>query len=274
MKKLKKNKGPFRKYIDKLYSVIMMPEMNFLPGQLAFYMLLSLVPILTLACYVANLFEFDYLNIISLVSQFVPGGIDFINPFIETGNVTFPMIVLFIWMLYIASNGCNALILISNEIYGIPQSSWLKRRIKALFMLLMIIVFAIGLLLLSIYQYKLMNLVLSLNNGDQIYNYLIWLRYPISFLILFIFIRIIYKFAPDRIAGKKHVTAGTIITSVGWIVLTAIYGNVSRHMFTYEVVYGALAHVAVLMVWLYFMSYVFVMGLAINCSNEIEEENN
>ena len=273
MKNMKKNKRSFKKHIDKLYSIIMMPEMNFLPGQLAFYMLLSMVPLLTLACYVANLFEFDYLSILSLASEFIPGGIDYMHPFIEMGSITFPMVALFIWMLYIASNGCNTLILISNEIYGIPQSSWIKRRIKALFMLLMIIVFAILLLLLSVYQYRLISWVYTLVNGDSINTYIQYLRYPFMFIILFLFLRIIYKFAPDRMAGKKHVTKGTLITSIGWIILTVIYGYVARHMTTYEVVYGALAQVAVLMVWLYFISYVFVIGLAVNCSNEIEEEN-
>ena len=273
MKSLEKTNIPFKKNISKMVSIVSMPEMNFLPGQLAFYMLLSLVPLLTLACYVANLFEFDYESILSLASQFIPGGINFMNPVIEFGQITFPLAVLYAWLFYIASNGCNTLIMISNEIYGIPQSSWIKRRIKALFMLLMIIGIVIGLLLLSLYQYRLISWILSLSNGEQLYSYIKWIRYPIVFIILFIFIRILYKFAPDRIAKKKHVTKGTLITSVSWIVLTVIYGNISRNMSSYEFAYGALAHVAVLMLWLYVMSYVFCIGLAVNCSSEVEEEN-
>ena len=44
-------------------------------------------------------------------------------------------------------------------------------------------------------------------------------------------------------------------------------------MSSYEILYGGLANVALLMIWLYFISYIFVIGLALNYGDEIEEEN-
>jgi uncharacterized BrkB/YihY/UPF0761 family membrane protein len=121
-----------KRYFNKIISIIKMPEMGVLPGQLAFYMLLSLVPLITLACYVAYLFEFDYTKIVTMLDQFVPGGVNYIVPTFSVGTFSIPMVILYVWMLYIASNGCNTVILISNDIYGIRQSRWIRRRIKAL----------------------------------------------------------------------------------------------------------------------------------------------
>ena len=270
---MKTKKVPLKQFINRIISIIMMPEMGTLPGQLAFYMLLSLVPLVTAACYIANLFEFNYINVVTMFSQIIPGGTEYINPILQINSINIPMIILLIWMLYIASNGCNTLILVANEIYGIPQSGWIKRRIKALFMLLMLIVFVIILLVLFIYQTKFVSWIHTLDNGETIYGYIRYIRYPLSFIILFIFLRMFYKFSPDRMVGKKHVNVGTLITSIGWIVITQIYQNISHHMLSYERLYGSLAHVALLMVWLYFISYMFVVGLAVNCSREIEEEN-
>lgn len=267
-----KNKlNNFKKYFNKIISIIKMPEMGVLPGQLAFYMLLSLVPLIILACYVAYIFEFDYTKIIMIIDQFIPGGVNYLVPQFSPADFSIPMIALYAWMLYIASNGCNTVILISNEIYGIRQSKWRKRRIKALFMTFMIVIFVIGLLLLNVYQGKFENWILTLENGSNILSYIKWIEYPITLLILGIFLKGFYNFAPDRMRKKTNINVGTLFTSCAWVLITAIYKVIATHMASYEIIYGGLANVALLMVWLYFISYSFVIGLALNYGDEIEE---
>ena len=260
-----------KKYFNKIISIIKMPEMGVLPGQLAFYMLLSLVPLITLACYVAYLFEFDYTKIVTMLDQFVPGGVNYIVPTFSVGTFSIPMVILYVWMLYIASNGCNTVILISNDIYGIRQSRWVRRRIKALFMTFMIVVFVIGLLLVSAYQGKFVSFISSMNNGATIVHYLKYLEYPLTFVLLALFLRAFYNFAPDRMRSKTNINVGTIFTSVLWIGVTEVYKVIATHMTNYEIIYGGLANLALLMVWLYFVSFIFVIGLALNYGDEIEE---
>ena len=273
MKKAKNNPGKFKRYISKIIKIIKMPEIGVIPGQLAFYMLLSLVPLISLACYAANIFEFDYQNIVVLLDNFVPGGIGYYIPSITSGTLSLSYIVIIIWMLYIASNGCNTIILISNDIYGIKQSTWVRRRIKALFMTLLIVIFVIGLLLLSTYQVKTQAVINGIENSSVIMHYYNILQYPISVLLLFIFLRILYNFAPDRMRKSAHVNVGTIIATIGFCIVTEIYKLIAIHMSSYEILYGGLANVALLMIWLYFISYIFVIGLALNYGDEIEEEN-
>ena len=265
--------NPFKRYVNKIISIIKMPEMGVLPGQLAFYMLLSLVPLITVACYVAYLFEFDYTKIVTMLDQFVPGGVNYIVPTFSVGSFSIPMLILYIWMMYIASNGCNTVILISNDIYGIRQSGWFRRRIKALFMTFMIVVFVIGLLLLSAYQGKFEGYISALQHGSTIIGYLKVLELPFMFILLSLFLRAFYNFAPDRMRNNTHINVGTLFTSVLWIVITEIYKILATHMANYEIIYGGLANVALLMVWLYFVSFVFVIGLALNYGDEIEENN-
>ena len=261
----------FKRYFNKIISIIKMPEMGVLPGQLAFYMLLSLVPLITLACYVAYLFEFDYTKIVTMLDQFVPGGVNYIVPTFSVGTFSIPMVILYVWMLYIASNGCNTVILISNDIYGIRQSRWVRRRIKALFMTFMIVVFVIGLLLVSAYQGKFVTFISSMNHGATIVHYLKYLEYPLTFILLALFLRAFYNFAPDRMRSKTNINVGTIFTSVLWIGVTEVYKVIATHMTNYEIIYGGLANLALLMVWLYFVSFIFVIGLALNYGDEIEE---
>ncbi len=273
MKNQTKNSSPskVKKYFNKIIEIITTPEMGLLPGQLAFYMLLSLVPLITIACYAANMFELDYTKILQTMDVLVPGGIGNIIPAISSGNLDIPMIIMIIWMLYIASNGCNTIIIISNNIYGIRQSTWLGRRIKAIFMTIMIVVFLIAILLLSVYQMRTESMINTLTGEFDVSYYTSWLQYPIMFILLFIFVRILYNFAPDRMRKTNHVLIGTLFASVSWTVVTFIYGIIARHMANYELLYGGLANVALLMIWLYFISFIFVIGLALNYGDEKEE---
>ena len=271
MKSNVENQGRLKKYFNKIISIIKMPEMGVLPGQLAFYMLLSLVPLIMIACYFANLFDLDYNKIIIIIDQFVPGGVNYFVPQFEQIQFTIPMLILYIWMLYIASNGCNTIVLISNDIYGIRQSKWLKRRIKALFMTFMIVIFVIGLLLLNVYEGKLETWVYTLNNGSVIWNYIKWLEYPVLFIVLSVFIKGFYNFAPDRVRHQANINVGTMFTACSWILITVVYQIIASHMVGYEKLYGGLANAALIMVWLYFISFSFVIGLALNYGDEIEE---
>ena len=272
MKSSGENQGRFKRYFNKIISIIKMPEMGVLPGQLAFYMLLSLVPLILIACYVAYLFDLDYNKVVFMVDQFIPGGINNIIPSISMGTITIPMLVLYGWMLYIASNGCNTVILISNDIYGIRQSKWIRRRIKALFMTFMIVIFVIGLLLINAYQGRLEAWINTLANGPMILKYSRWIEYPLMFIVLGIFLKAFYNFAPDRMRKKTNINVGTMFTSCAWIFITALYKMIATHMFSYEMLYGGLAQVALLMVWLYFISFSFVIGLALNYGDELEED--
>lgn len=275
MKNQKKNSSPgkIRKYFQEIIEIIQKPEMGLLPGQLAFYMLLSLVPLITLACYAANLFELDYSRFVDALDLFVPGGIGYVIPHITSGAITIPLIVLMVWMLYIASNGCNTIIIISNNIYGIRQSTWVKRRIKAVFMTVMIVIFVIALLLLSVYKSRIETLLISLLNNGNITEYIKWLEYPAMFIILFLFLRMFYNFAPDRMRNNTHINIGTLFTTIGWSIITVVYGMIASHMYNYEMLYGGLANVALIMIWLYFVSFIFVIGLVLNYGEEKEENN-
>jgi membrane protein len=271
MKKKKISETKIGKYFHEIIKIIKTPEMGLLPGQLAFYMLLSLVPLVTLACYAANLFELDYTKIVHTLDILVPGGVGTFLPTLSEGGISLPMIIIIIWMLYIASNGCNTIIIISNNIYGIRQSTWLKRRIKAIFMTIMIVVLVIALLLVSVYQMRTENMIQDITNLSNIDKIKSYLQFPVMFVVLFLFLRVFYNFAPDRMRDNTNITVGTLFASIGITLLTLLYSYLARNMINYELLYGGLANVALLMAWLYCISFVFVIGLALNYGEEKEK---
>lgn len=268
----RKTKDGIRRYIKKIFDILKKPEMAILPGQLAFFMLLSAVPIITLCGYGISLFNVNTDAITKIIYNVVPGGADLLQPLFKGLNIDTMLIIVLIWMFYIASNGFNSVILASNEIYGIKHSNWVKRRIKAILMTFATVIVFILLLLIPVFGNKILTL-LHLNdfNTEFLTIYSI-IKGPLIWLILFIFIRTIYEFAPDRIRKKTHVNTGAFFTSICWVIVTSLYSQLANNMTNYSIIYGTLSNIAFLMMWLYFMSLVFVVGLSLNYGEEIDKE--
>ncbi|HQC83592.1 MAG TPA: YihY/virulence factor BrkB family protein, partial [Bacilli bacterium] len=260
---MKKNKRALiklklKKYFSDIFKIIMMPEMAMLPGQVAFFLLLSLVPIITLACYLAQTFGFSADVLTGMITDVIPGGGKYLIPNLVDGSLNIPTVLVLIWMFYIATNGCNTIILISNQIYGLKQSTWIARRIKSMFMTIAIVALLIFLLLVSVYGVRFADLFTFLPYGDKIYEFLRMMKMPVIFIILIFFLKAFYNFAPDRLSVNNHINVGSIFTAIGWLIITLIYGFAANNMNNYQIAYGDLANIAILMVWLYFISYIFV----------------
>ena len=95
------------------------------------------------------------------------------------------------------------------------------------------------------------------------------LKGPISWFIIFLFIKIIFTMAPDKKIQAKEVNKGAIFTSVGFVIVTYIYSAYTTNIAKYDVFYGNLASIVVLMIWFYLLSYIITIGLAFNYREEV-----
>ena len=268
----KKTKDSLLDYLKEIIEIIKKPEMGILPGQLAFFILLSLVPIITLIGYAAGLFNINMDTIVELLNDVFPAGAKELVPYITGNTIDLTLALVLIWIFYLASNGFNTVIVISNQIYGINKSNWFKRRIKAIFMTLVTVILFLILLIMPAYGSKLLELVPGIHIHDAIITAYQTFKLPLTWLMMFIYIRTVYEIAPDRVRKNSHLNTGALFTSVCWVVITIIYTNYTSNLDTYNLFYGALSGIATLMIWLYFMSFVFVIGLCLNYGREKDIE--
>lgn len=268
----KKTKDSVLDYLKEIIEIIKKPEMGILPGQLAFFILLSLVPIITLIGYAAGLFNINMDTIVELLNDVFPAGAKELVPYITGNTIDLTLALVLIWIFYLASNGFNTVIVISNQIYGINKSNWFKRRIKAIFMTLVTVILFLVLLIMPAYGSKLLELVPGIHIHAAIITAYQTFKLPLTWLMMFIYIRTVYEIAPDRVRKNSHLNTGALFTSVCWVVITIIYTNYTSNLDTYNLFYGALSSIATLMIWLYFMSFVFVIGLCLNYGREKDIE--
>ena len=256
-------------YIKRIFNLITRPEMKILPGQLAYFLVLAIFPLLTLFGYIGSRIFFFVPPFIDVIDKLIPNSVlQIMLPFIEdshiTGNVLFFMIIGFI----LVSNGTYSIIITSNELYNIKNEDYLKNRIKALFMIILLmflfvfifVVLAYGNIIIE----ELMKISFLKSVSNHIYFVFMLLKWPIAFVLIFWILKIIYTVSPDKKIPSKFMNKGALFTTVCWLVTTYIYSYYVSHLANYTLFYGSISGIIAMMIWIYILSYIFVMGIAIN----------
>lgn len=253
--------------------VLKRPEMAILPGHLAFFFVLAIVPTLTLITYGATFLNLSTDLIYSFISRAFSK--DIANLILNTSNLSmsgFSLAILIIIGYYVASNGSASIIITSNAIYGEEQTSFLKRRIKALIMTFFLVMLFIFILIVPLFGDSIIKLVKIVNLNNNVFNNISkgikLLQGPITWLIIYLFIKLLYTIAPNQTIKSKSVGYGAIFTSIGWILATAIYSFYINHYGHYTTIYGGLANIVILMLWFYLLALIFTIGMALNYRKE------
>lgn len=270
---MKKIKLEFKEFFDNFKRVLKRPEMAILPGQLAFFFFLAIVPTITLISYGATLLNlstdviFDFLQ-----SAF---SVDLANMILgNTGTEAsgLALIIIIVVGYVIASNGPASIIITSNTIYGEKQESFMRRRIKSVVMTLVLVLLFIFMLVVPVFGKKIVELFQYVNINSNVTNNVAYifglLQGPITWLIMYFFIKILYTIAPNKKVKSKSVGYGALFTSFGWIVITYIYSYYINNIAHYSTFYGGLANIVILMFWIYLLAYVFTIGMALNYRKE------
>jgi membrane protein len=81
----------------------------------------------------------------------------------------------------------------------------------------------------------------------------------------------LYRYGPSRTRAKwTWITPGSLLFAIGWVVLTLGFGFYVSHFGKYNVTYGSLGAVIVLVTWLYLSSFILLFGAEFN--SEIEHQ--
>ncbi len=269
-------KSSVKDFFSNFYRVLRRPEMIVLPGNLAFFFVLAIIPSLGLISFAAGLLnlstDFIYNFIAGAFNEEVANLILGLNIPREMG---LGLIITLLVGLYIASNGADALIIASNTIYGIKNKGWFRRRFKALILTFLIVLLLVFMLIIPIFGETIMSLMeeVKLNTivSDRVISVFSFLKGPAYWLIIFIIIKTLYSVAPDKKARKRVINYGAWFTTFGWIIGTKLFSLYVNNIANYKILYGGLATIVVLMIWLYFLSYIFTIGIALNSE---KDENN
>ncbi len=258
---MKKARGIFSNVVK----LISDDNMQILPGQLAFFIILSFFSIIPLIGLITS--SFISIDLIKELETSLPSGVYQILEALLDVKSTGSIIIFVVVALYFSSDGANALIITSNVVYKIPNDQFLKRKIKSIVMTILLIILVIFVVAIPAFGDLIINLIKEnypgnlINHIGVIYNFL---KIPLSFVLIFLIIKILYTIAPDKKIPSKYNNYGTLFTTISWIIVTRIYSWYLSVNNTYNLFYGSFANVVILFFWMYILSFILTLGIAIN----------
>lgn len=261
--------------IKKVLKILSLNELRILPSYLSYNFVLAIIPTFTVILLIASLFSISIDSVINLIDDTIPSYIgDVLINIISSKNYTLSIGLLNLLTLYASSKGMYAVVEASNSLYKVPNRSITKDRLKSLLILLLLIFSLLILILIPIIGGKLLDFLskynIIANNITIIYHVLKW---PITFWVIFINVILIYMISPSVKLKVKDVMVGAFITTVLWSLFTGIFSYYLTYFTKYDVIYGGLSSVTVLLIWIYFLSYILILGIVINTRKYNKEEN-
>lgn len=267
-----------KKIYDFFNDYVFGKELGVLPGSLAYSFFLAIIPILSLLFYLLSSFNLPLDMVQNFLTDTFPEGVVSLLQPIFTDTITMNSIITLIIAIMVATNGCNAIILASNTIYNIENSPIVRRTIKSLFLTIVMIILIAFVVVVPLLGKSILSVLLKVFDGQESFltTLFLILRVPVSLVVIFTIIKLLYIVAPDQRINSKYVNRGALFTTVCWLIVTYIYSFYINNIARYDLVYGNLTNIVILLLWFYILAYIFVIGLYLNrhkTDTEIEKTN-
>ena len=263
-------------FLKKVYEIIKRPEMRILPGQLAFFIVVSLIPLIALVATIASKLGLSMEVLSDVLAGAVPSSvIDLLASITMTEDLNFNIIIFFIAGFLLASNGLYSIINTSNQIYRIDQKSEISRRLKAIVMTVILVLLLLFIVIMPILGDLILNMITSNIANQQVINIINNIyricSYPIMLFLIYFNIKLLYTMAPDTRIDHHSVVPGAVFTTIMWFLSSKIYAFYVEYFSNYNQFYGSISNLLVLLMWVYIISYIFTLGISFNSTGIITE---
>lgn len=265
-----------RDYTVKIFKILVKPELRILPGQLAFFLVMTFIPMFALIATIAAALSISTESIRVAIASSVPKQIaEILNGIIAGDGINFNIMVFYFSAILLASNGAYSMINTSNEIYKLKPQSIINRRLKAIVMTFILIGLFLFLIAVPVFGPTIFDIIKQLINNEELVELLerivYILKYPLTVIVLFANIKLMYTIAPDEEIPSKTTNKGSLFTTICWILATEIFSFYISTFAKYDIFYGGISNILVLLLWVYLLSYIYVFGMIINASMYYKE---
>ncbi|MDR1753919.1 MAG: YihY/virulence factor BrkB family protein [Eubacterium sp.] len=90
-------------------------------------------------------------------------------------------------------------------------------------------------------------------------------RWLAGIIILILFFMFIYTVVPERKTRFLNELPGAVISALGWVVFSLVFSFYINNFADFNYLYGNLASIVLLLLWLYFCMSILFFGAGVNC---------
>ncbi|WNQ13821.1 YihY/virulence factor BrkB family protein [Paenibacillus aurantius] len=257
-------------FIKELFRHIKEDEPFGMAAQCAYYFLLSFFPFLLFLVSLLGYLPVTTQSVLELARQYIPKGVEpgvreqlqHIFEVRRGGALSFGIL----FTLVSSSTALNAIVLNVNKAYGLPaRKSFIHSQLLAIGLTMALLLVVVFVLLFSVFGQTIGDWLFQWHflSGDQVS---LWngLRWVVAFVVLFLVFTGVYFVAPNTCLTCKDVLPGALFAALGWQVASFGFSFYVSHWGRYNVTYGSLAGIIVLLVWFYISALLILIGGEIN----------
>lgn len=238
---------------------------------LSYYMLLAIFPMLLIAGNLIAFLHFNANNILSYIEPLLPDPVfktltPIIRSFLEqgsTGTLSLGILVT-IWS---AGQAVSAFQRSMNLAYGIKRPNAFFSRFFS-FIFIVIIIFAIALIgfLFGLSEWIGSILKPWLHISNSFTDFVGSIRWPVSFLGIFLLSAILYAVVPSAKVKLRYVWIGAFVTTAGWLLLAQGFSIYIRYFAKNITGYKTIGTFIVLLIWMNISGVILLAGGVINAT--------
>ncbi|MEF9992669.1 MAG: YihY/virulence factor BrkB family protein [Romboutsia sp.] len=246
-------------------------QINSKAAEMSFYLLLSLFPFL-----IFTISSIAYIPIIQwdkyiyLLQNIMPeSAYDMVSSMIYSAiaNRSISLLITsFFLTVWASSRAVTALIKGINKSYNIMETrSYIKIFVIALIFTIVLLLLIFSSMIFLVYGEKIGSFLFNLIGLDKIFIK-VWniCRYTIGISTVIIILLNLYRYTPNKKISLKEAIPGAVVSTFGWIFISLSYSYYTNSYARYELIYGSLGGIIVLITWLYLSSWSILIGVEVN----------
>lgn len=236
---------------------------------LTYYLLFALFPLLIFLSNLVGIMEFDVEEFLQQISTIIPADVvRLIRQYLTYVSRDSSRTLLgfsLVFSIYFPYRASNSLMVSVRKAYGMGKPTrFIRYQCKLLLYTLCLILSIVLSIAASIFGNRFLSFLSRFipRIGDFIS---LWtdLRFLLLGVILFFMIAFLYGLAQER-KSINRIWPGVIASLVMWIALSMLFSLYVERAARYNVIYGSIGAIIVLLLWLYLASVMLIMGAEFN----------
>lgn len=244
---------------------------------LSYFLILTLFPLLLCVNLFIGLFHLSLEQVLQALEQVLPAGAlsvmaDYLNYAADIQSPALLWAALFT-IVVSASAGLRTLFLTMDELYGVRRDNGLGRIVLSvvlslLFLLtvyLSIVVIFTGDWFFGFLELHLPQRLAQLLPLQALSGLWQWMRYLLLFCFVLLLVLAVYRVGTPRGQARGGaVTASALGTALAMVACSVLFSWFIGMSSRYALVYGSLASLIILLVWLYFCGNILLLGAVVS----------
>ena len=233
---------------------------------LAYYLLFALFPLMILASWLISALDLDISSFIWDLSQFTPEDVSsVIGGYLQyaIGNHNrYLLLFSLIFSIWFPMRATNTLTHSVRKAFGrLAPDDALKNFLSVcLYSLLLIVTISVAILLTVVGRNTMTFLSHFFRMTEMFIDLWTYLRFVLLFVVLALAIGTMYMLALGERRPLREVMPGVVASLVLWMVLSIAFAYYVGNVAHYAVLYGSIATVIVVLLWLYLSALALILG--------------